>query len=218
MLITVTIVYLGFVALCAAFVGGMVYALRRRNRVSASVKTPAPTTWLVSPAAPARMHRRLRNACTSARVAYAPTVGEAHPQLPELAQTLEGEAIVLDQLLVQARYAPRPHRRRTLLPLRAQVREIERLAQEIAATARRAGPGAIPQARDGLQDVRDQLEALHAAQAEVEAVERVARGDLDLDGASPLPAPPAATGPLPPAMPEAPVHAARPPAPPVQII
>lgn len=211
-LLTVTIVYLGFVALCAAFAGGMLYALRRRNRVSATVKTPAPTTWLVSPAAPARMHRRLRNACTSARVAYAPTVGQAHPQLPELAQTLEGEAIVLDRLLVEARYAPRPHRRRTLLPLRAQVREIERLAQEIAATARRAGPGAIPQASDGLQDVRDQLAALHAAQAEVEAVERIAQGHLDLGAAGP-------TGDaLPPAMPGPPARAARPPVPPVQII
>lgn len=223
MLLTVSLVYLGFVALCTAFVGGMLYALRRRNRVSATVKTPAPTTWLVSPAAPARMHRRLRNACTSARVAYAPTVGEAHPQLPELAQTLEGEAIVLDRLLVEASVSPRPHRRRTLLPLRAQVREIERLAQEIAVTARRAGPGALPQASDGLQEVRDQLAALRAAQAEVEAVERVAQGHLDLHAGGPVPAStplapaPAvgAPGPVPPPMPGA---AVPPSAPPVRII
>lgn len=215
-LFTVSLVYLGFVALCTAFVGGMLYALRRRNRVSATVKTPAPTTWLVSPAAPARMHRRLRNACTSARVAYAPTVGEAHPQLPELAQTLEGEAIVLDRLLVEASVTPRPHRRRTLLPLRAQVREIERLAQEIAVTARRAGPGALPQASDGLQEVRDQLAALRAAQAEVEAVERVAQGHIDLTGG---PAPVAAgPGPVPPVMPGAAVPPVHPAAPPVQII
>ncbi len=220
-LLTVSLVYLGFVALCTAFVGGMLYALRRRNRVSATVKSPAPTTWLVSPAAPARMHRRLRNACTSARVAYAPTVGEAHPQLPELAQTLEGEAIVLDRLLVEASVTPRPHRRRTLLPLRAQVREIERLAQEIAVTARRAGPGALPQASDGLREIRDQLAARQAAQAEVEAVERVAQGHIDLTAAGPVPAPVApppsvgAPGPVPPATPGA---TAPPSTPPVQII
>lgn len=175
-LLTVTVLYLVFVALAAATVASLLYALRRRNRVSTSTKTPAPVTWLVSPRAPARMHRRLRNALTSARVAYSPAVGEAHPQLPDLALTLEREAVITDELLVAASTSPRPHRRQSLKPLQAQVAEIERLAQQIAHTARRAGPAAIPQAADGLRDVADQLEALRAAQQEVEDVDRLIQG------------------------------------------
>ncbi|MCB1015479.1 MAG: hypothetical protein KDB10_10240 [Acidimicrobiales bacterium] len=205
-LVIVTVAYLGMVGLCAAFVAGVLYSLRRRNRVAATTRTPAPVTWLVSPRAPARMHRRLRNACTSARLAYSPTVGEAHPQLPDLAHSLEREAVLTDELLVAASVSPRPHRRRSLQPLQAQVAEIERLAQQIAHTARRAGPSALPQAADGLRDVADQLEALRQAQAEVDAVEQLAQGRVELtpDAARP--------GPVPPAMPSAP------PAPPVQII
>lgn len=217
MLIIVTVAYLGFVALCTASAAGVIYALRRRNRVAATVKTPAPTTWLVSPRAPARMHRRLRNACTSARAAYAPTVGQAHPQLPELAHTLEGEAVLLDRLLVEASLRPRPHRRRSLQPLQAQVREIERLAQEIAHAARRAGPDALPQASNGLQEVRDQLAALREAQAEIEALDGLAQGRVDFGDRSALP-------PSPPPEAVAPARGhevgpvSAPPAPPVQII
>lgn len=215
MLIIVTVAYLGFMALCTAFAAGVIYALRRRNRVAVSVKTPAPTTWLVSPRAPARMHRRLRNACTSARIAYAPTVGQAHPQLPELAHTLEGEAVLVDRLLVEASLTPRPHRRRSLQPLQAQVREIERLAQEIAHAARRAGPDALPEATDGLQEVRDQLAALREAQAEIEALDDLAHGRVDLGDRSALPPPPPAAV-VPPQRAETRPPAA--PVPPVQII
>ena len=175
-LLIVSLVYLGFVGLAAAFVATVLYSLRRRNRVAAKVKTPAPVTWLVSPRSPARMHRRLRNALASARIAYSPAVGEAHPQLPDLALTLEREAVITDQLLVAASTSPRSHRRQSLRPLQMQVTEIERLAHQIAHTARRAGPAAIPQAADGLRDVADQLEALRAAQREVDEIERLTQG------------------------------------------
>ncbi|MBL8778429.1 MAG: hypothetical protein JNK12_20995 [Acidimicrobiales bacterium] len=206
-LVIITVFYLGFVALVAGSIAALLWSLRRRNRVSASTKTPAPVTWLVSPRSAARMHRRLRNALTSARVAYAPAVGEAHPQLPDLALTLEREAVLTDELLVAASTTPRPHRRRSLQPLQAQVTEIERLAHQIAHTARRAGPAALPQAADGLRDVADQLEALRAAQAEVEAVERLAQGRPDL--AAP------AAGALPPQAAPAPPATLLPPPPPV---
>ncbi len=225
-LLIITLVYLGFVGLTVAAVATLLYSLRRRNRVAAKVKSPAPVTWLVSPRAPARMHRRLRNALTSARVAYAPAVGEAHPQLPDLALTLEREAVITDQLLVAASTSPRPHRRQSLRPLQAQVAEIERLAHQIAHTARRAGPAAIPQAADGLRDVADQLEALRAAQQEVEDVDRLIQGYPTHPPA--VPAPARATGAVPageavPAMPPpppaaaAPVPATAPPAPPVAL-
>lgn len=206
----ITLVYLGFVAVMAGSVAALLWSLRRRNRVSATTKTPAPVTWLVSPRAPARMHRRLRNALTSARVAYAPAVGEAHPQLPDLALTLEREAVLTDELLVAASTTPRPHRRRSLQPLQAQVTEIERLAHQIAHTARRAGPSAVPQAADGLRDVAEQLEALRAAQAEVEAVERLAQGRPE------LPQTPVMPSALPP-QPTAPAFPTPPPAPPLPL-
>ena len=204
----ITLVYLGFVAVMAGSVAALLWSLRRRNRVSATTKTPAPVTWLVSPRAAARMHRRLRNALTSARVAYAPAVGEAHPQLPDLALTLEREAVLTDELLVAASTTPRPHRRRSLQPLQAQVTEIERLAHQIAHTARRAGPSAVPQAADGLREVAEQLEALRAAQAEVEAVERLAQGRPELPQSSAMPS----------AVPPQPTAAAfPPPAPPLPL-
>ena len=197
-LLIVTVVYLGFVGLAAAAVASVLYSLRKRNRLAAKVKTPAPTTWLVSPRSSARMHRLLRNALASARIAYAPAVGEAHPQLPDLALTLEREAIITDQLLVAASTTPRSHRRQSLRPLQAQVSEIERLAHQIAHTARRTGPAAIPQAADGLRDVADQLEALRAAQREVEEIERLTQGhptySQPLPATPPAPSPPVALG------------------------
>ena len=191
-LIVVTLVYLGFVGLAAASVATILWSLRRRNRVSATIRTPAPVSWLISPRSPARMHRRLRSALFSARAAYAPAVGRAHPQLPDLALSLEREAVLTDERLVAASATPRPHRRQTLRPLQAQVAEIERLAQQIAHTARRAGPNAIPQAADGLRDVADQLQALHAAQAEVDQIDRIVQGHPHLAApparvATPLP-------------------------------
>ena len=227
-LLIITLVYLGFVGLTVAAVATLLYSLRRRNRVAATVKSPAPVTWLVSPRAPARMHRRLRNALTSARVAYAPAVGEAHPQLPDLALTLEREAVITDQLLVAASTSPRPHRRQSLRPLQAQVAEIERLAHQIAHTARRAGPAAIPQAADGLRDVADQLEALRAAQQEVEDVDRLIQGFPTHPPTVPAPVPAPAPGAVPvgeavPVMPPPPPAAAAPvpasaqPAPPVAL-
>src|SRR4051812_9748143 len=108
-------------AVAATRIAALLHSLRKRNRIAAKTKSPAPVTWLVSPRAPARMHRRLRNAMASARVAYGPTVGDAHPQLPEMCLTLEREAVLTDERIVAASYSPRPHRRRSLQPLQAQV-------------------------------------------------------------------------------------------------
>ena len=189
-LLVVTLFYLGFVAIATAAVATILWSLRRRNRVSATTKTQAPVTWLVSPRSPARMHRRLRNALCAARAAYAPDVGQAHPQLPDLALSLEREAVLTDDLIVAASITPRPHRRQTLRPLQAQVAEIERLAHQIAHTARRTGPSAIPPAADGLRDVADQLAALHAAQSEVDELDRLVQGHpQQLQQLQPLPRP-----------------------------
>src|SRR5688572_1773158 len=109
--------------------------LRRRNRVSPQTKTDAPVTWLVSPKTTARLHRLLQIALRATHDARIPSVSQAHPSLPEMALTIEQEAVVTDLHLVGAARTPRRHRRQILRPLQQQVREIERLATEVATSA-----------------------------------------------------------------------------------
>ena len=182
-------IYLAFMAGLAVMALLMVRQLKRRNRVSPQVKSDAPVTWLVSPKTTARLHRRLQVAVRATQIARTPGVQEAHPTLPELALTLEQEAIVMDQYLVGAARTPRRHRRHALRPLHAQVREIERLATEVAASARRAGPQALPAASTGLEDVAQQLQQLREAQAEVERIEAIERGEMPVEMRAELPRP-----------------------------
>ena len=81
------------------FIFGVTYTrwwLRKQLRIRPSTRSTAPTPWLVSTSEPARLHRRLRKAATTARLAGA----RGGPTVAEVARELEEHAIALEAHLV----------------------------------------------------------------------------------------------------------------------
>ena len=154
-------VVLGFVVtgavVAACLAAAVVHTLRVRNRVSPSVRTPAPMGWLWSTSTAARLHRRLRRtvlgtrACLQARAAW--------PTLGDLAAEIEGRAVALDRERGAAARRPQPGRRRMLAGLRDEVREVEALDQRLVTMAGTRRPDLVA--------VRERLDALDAALREL---------------------------------------------------
>jgi len=61
------IVFMVFVSAVVIAFALAVRSLRRRNRVAPDIESPAPISWLTSPAKGPRLHRRLRDATAAAR-------------------------------------------------------------------------------------------------------------------------------------------------------
>jgi hypothetical protein len=137
------------VLLCACCTAAAVHMLRVRNRVAPGVKTRAPLSWLWSPRAAARLHRRLRRSVLGARMSL-----EATSSFAELALEVERRAVVLDRELVAA------DRARRVGELRDEVEEVEALNQRLVAMARNR--------RTDLAGVHERLDALDAALRELE--------------------------------------------------
>src|SRR3954454_18220937 len=81
------------------FAFGVTYTrwwLRKQLRIRPSTRSAAPTAWLAGTSEPARLHRRLRKATTTARLAGV----RGGPTIAELATELEDHAIVLEAHLV----------------------------------------------------------------------------------------------------------------------
>src|SRR5688500_11687136 len=94
------------------------WRLHRRNRIHPKVPSPAPLTWMVSPTAPARLHRRLQ---TTVRVASIHA-----PRKPPSDVALQ--AIELDRRVVLASRQPYGARGAALRQLVAEADELDRLA------------------------------------------------------------------------------------------
>ncbi|HEX2849873.1 MAG TPA: hypothetical protein VHN98_04935, partial [Acidimicrobiales bacterium] len=92
--------------------------LNHANRVSPSVPTPAPLSWLWSFRTAARMHRRLRAGIATARAAVA-VQGAVGLGLDDVVAELEARACQLDAQLVVADRAPQRPRLRMLRELAA---------------------------------------------------------------------------------------------------
>ena len=77
--------------------------IRRRLRVSPSVRTDAPLTWLASPIPAARLHRRLQSAVDAVRAVRGTKRRlrrDAPTAVQRLADDVEREAVALDERLV----------------------------------------------------------------------------------------------------------------------
>lgn len=156
---------------------------RRANRVRPDVDTGAPLWWLVSPAATARLHRRLRSAvvlASSARPAAPrrrwwrwrrPT--EEGP-MSTIALQLEQHAVALDRDLVLASRLRGPTRRAVLDPTGRQVVAVERLATRLAAASRPdpRSPFTLAPAPATLERLDDELRALEGARDEIARIEQ----------------------------------------------
>jgi hypothetical protein len=127
------------------------WRLHHRNRVHPKVPTPAPLRWLVSPAAPARLHRRLQ---TTVRVA---SIHAPRKPLSDVAL----QAIELDRRVVLAAKQPYGSRGATVRGLADEADELDRLAL------------AVNRPFDSLAvgDPADRLTALAEARAEIDAID-----------------------------------------------
>ncbi|HYF44708.1 MAG TPA: hypothetical protein VD926_00765 [Acidimicrobiales bacterium] len=128
------------------------WRLHRRNRVHPRVASPAPLTWLVSPAAPARLHRRLQ---TTVRVA---SIHAPRKPLSDVAL----QAIELDRRVVLASKQPYGARGSVLRELVREADELDRLALAVNRPFDSIAVG----------DPADRLTAMAEARREVDELDR----------------------------------------------
>jgi hypothetical protein len=168
--VAVALMFLAWLATVLA----VVWALYRSNRVDPAARGMAPLSWLLSPAAPARLHRRLRGAVRLARGAGARgRAGRRRELVDELAQ----HAVALDRDLVLAAAFPRPLRRERLAVLAAATAQVEasavRLADLAVASAAPVRPWGEPADADGLRQLAEHIDHLAGAHEELRRVEAV---------------------------------------------
>jgi hypothetical protein len=154
--------------------------LRRRIRVAANIRSKAPTIWLVPTSEAARLHRRLRRLTGSARAAGHLGGNAMEPLVLEL----EGHAVALEQTLLSMPGrdpVSKAHRR-------AAARELARLERVVDDLGRMAlghstGPGYLP--LRPLDRLEEQVQALAAANAELNAMESGPQGPAPAPSAQP---------------------------------
>jgi len=180
------------------------WRLRRANRVSPAMRSPAPILWLWSPRQPARLHRRLRTATSEIHLAPSRRRREM-PSLSvdDLRRELEYQAVELDHHLVAAARHPATQRRALLRQLQGQVAEVERLSIRLSRMTRSPGrPSSgwdiASEPPEVLAHISQQLDLLDQAQEELTEIER-AVGLVDVDRVlAPTKRPVAAPQPVPP--------------------
>lgn len=171
----VVIILLLLVALAALTLS----RVRRRLRISPGVRSEAPLTWLASPVPTARLHRRLRSAVESVRLARGPRrrfrKGGDPTAVQRLADDVEREALAVgDRLVVVAKLGP-GERRRALVDLAADVRRIEQLAHRVVELTRaEAATPQLPGTPTALDDLTDRVARISQAHAELSVIDTTA--------------------------------------------
>jgi hypothetical protein len=150
------------------------HTLRRRNRVVADTASPTPTSWLASPAAPARLHRRLR-----AAVAVATATPSELTGIADVRVDLTRRALELDRRLATAGRAKGPRRRGVLRDVATEIDDLDALAHRIDRLASRPAESlAVPEGQPELDRLSEQLAAYEDAADELAAIEREVQGEL----------------------------------------
>lgn len=136
------------------------HRVRRRLRISPAVRSAAPTVWLASLSASARLHHRLRRVGASARAA-----GTLDPSLAGLADELVRSAVMLEPAVVAvARTGHQGASARR--DVSAQIWELELVGRRLTALSMQAA-----EAPDAMH-LRDRVGALEAARQELGDIER----------------------------------------------
>ncbi|MET0903487.1 MAG: hypothetical protein ABWZ52_09625 [Acidimicrobiales bacterium] len=138
------------------------HRLRRTLRIDPAVRSVAPTLWIVTPTAAARLHRRLRVVAASARLA-----STCDPGLSPLANELVGEALALEPSVLAVtgtRRAGAAIRR----DLSVRIAGLEGVARRLASLSNQ--PLSAPEANAATR-LRDRLSALEAARHELAEIE-----------------------------------------------
>jgi HAMP domain-containing protein len=158
-------------AALATAVGGAALAwrrLERGNRVSPSVRSHAPLHWRWSYHYGARLHRHLQR--TVAAVRSCLQLGD-HLDLGHVVGEIERHARAVDDQICIAARMPQPTRRRLMRELRAEIGEVDAMAERVI-RLRRAWAGAEPSART-LAPVAERVEALESALRDLARLDRL---------------------------------------------
>ncbi len=182
MLAAVVIVMAVAVGTATLFIGFAVLSLRRANRVSPRRRGWAPTRWMWSPSRQARLHRRLRDAVASVRLAVPPPRRRRSPTpLQDMADELEELAADTDRSLALSRSVHGRDRAVGLSVIAARVESIERSGRRLVTVAAELDPQ-LMSATEWDRHHRDVDERIRAHE---DAVEDLRRFDLDWDGTVP---------------------------------
>jgi hypothetical protein len=150
-------------------------SIERGNRVSPSVRSRFPIRYRWSMRYAARLHRHLRRTVAAVRSC----VTSDDQLVFDVVTELEHFACAVDDQLAIAVHMPQPARRRILRELRAEVHEVDAMAERLI-RLRRAWAGAQPSART-LAPIAERVEALELALrdlARFDRLELAAGGDL----------------------------------------
>lgn len=172
-----TVLGVGFILWILAVVVAFLVArnrLRRRNRVVPYAATSVPLTWLASPATPARLHRRLRDA-----VAIASGTPSGLDGLGQVRADVAERARQLDQRLTTVARSRGSRRRALIAEVAEETDQLEDIAHRIDHLASRGdrqviGPGAQPE----VERLAEQLTTYESAAEELAAIEREVQGEL----------------------------------------
>lgn len=129
------------------------------NEIIPGVPTSAPKAWAGAHSPEARLHRRLRDAMTALRA----NRSLDEPALVEVRETLEREALALDDRLVAAAALPKTVREEPIRRVAGAVDAVEAVVADIVLLR---GPGADVQR--GIEQVRTRLALVADARAELE--------------------------------------------------
>lgn len=135
---------------------------RAANDVVPGVKSPAPSSWAGSHSPEARLHRRLRDAVAAVRAA-APAGGDTAMTAP-FRDSLEREALALDERLVAVAALPERVRGEPLEQLEGAVEALEDAAA-VLTTSMGSGPQGLPRT---VADMSERLRLLGEARIEVD--------------------------------------------------
>lgn len=130
------------------------------NEVIPGVPTSAPKAWAGAHSPEARLHRRLRDAMTALRA----NRSLDQPALVEARESIEREALAVDDRLVAAAALPKGVREEPIRQVAGAVEAIEQVVAEVVALR---GPG-VADTDQALDAVRTRLALVAEARAELD--------------------------------------------------
>ena len=143
------------------------------NEIVPGVPSAAPDSWAGSHSPEAKLHRRLRDAVAALRAN--PNVAEHG--LTDSTAALEGEALAIDERLIAAAALPECARGDAVAAFDPLVTGLEDAVTDLATSVQVADSRELVERAVSDADLR--LQALAAARAEVERIDRREHGTLD---------------------------------------
>jgi hypothetical protein len=132
-----------------------------------------PRGWQLSQSEAAILHRRVHRCVDDTRRAVARAgAGVPVEELKSLTDELYDQAVAIDRKLVEASKLPQGKRHKALIELKYRIIETERMAARVRALAVDTAQPGVADTDDGLDRLRDRLDALDDARREAHEIGR----------------------------------------------